>query len=159
MLPCHIFAAVGRHATHDRAHGAVGDLLGFVHRKIFEDRRLQIDVLLRVGIGLFAAEFPRFWSREFGGTRVHGGKPLHAMEDFFDFRISVILLTAHREYEAVAWINILKTKVIEDVSKLFVGALLTTTNAAHQKRIRAHHPLHDIELMHMLLNDVVTRKP
>ena len=49
--------------------------------------------------------------------------------------------------------------IVDVAEERGVGANLTTADSAHEFGMTAHDPLHHIELMHMLLDNVVAGKP
>ena len=57
------------------------------------------------------------------------------------------------------WIFQVGCEVIEDLAINGVGTLLTTTQSHSAGRVSLEGPVHDVQIMHVLFDDMVAGKP
>ena len=87
----------------------------------------------------------------------HGA--FRAVDDLFHFAVRVVLLAAHGSAEAIIGILVMNREVIVDGTERWLGANLATTGGNTTKRRATHRPIHYINIVYVLLNDVVARQP
>lgn len=158
LVPGDGFAAVGGFAAHDTGEGGFGDIAGFVDGVALADAIDEVDVFLFVGVGVGVTEAP--------GAAVGGLDPVAAVtgafgaeDGFFDFIVAVIDLAALAEHADAVGVFEFDGEVVVDVAIDGGGSGLASAEAGGADGVGLEDPVHDIEVMDVLFDDVVTAEP
>src|SRR5690606_38582079 len=128
------------------------DLAAFVERRAGADAAHKVDVLLIVGIDHLAFEFPRLLTPN--PARRHRGA-LGADEAFAHARRGALDLTAKALHARAVGVFILDREVVPGVAVFRIRAALASAHAERFHGRATEGPVHDIEVVHVLLDDVV----
>ena len=160
LVPGDFLAAVGGFAAEDGGEGAFGDVLGLVDGLAFADAGDEVLVFLFVGVdGLFR------WKR-------------HLSPSLGSMMLAQLLVplvpTTHSPTMSLqpliwrAWLNIvmpfgifvLDGEVVEDVAVALAAAGLAAAEGGDGfDGVRADDPVHDVEVVDVLLDDVIAGEP
>src|SRR5690606_24372698 len=144
-------------APEDRGEIALDDLATLVARRAVTDALHQGAVLFHVRVhpgellvlpGLRALD------------RVVGiGAPAGALERLAHLARGAGLLAAHRHHAAAIGVLELHGEVIEDVPVERIGARLAPSHGERADGMATHHPVGDVNIVDVLLDDVIARGP
>ena len=120
---------------------------------------MQINVLNHVWIGVFACKRPCIATAALRAAAGGEHGAFRAVDDLFHFAVRVVLLAAHGSAEAIIGILVMNREVIVDGTECRLGTNLATTGRNTTKRRATHRPIHYINIVYVLLNDMVARQP
>ena len=87
------------------------------------------------------------------------GRASGAGETLADPRAGSLDLAAHAHHARAVRVFEIDGEVVEDVAVLRIGALLPAADADRSDRMAAHHPVGDVDVVHVLFDDVVAGEP
>src|SRR5207248_774632 len=155
----HFLPAVDAHAAHDAGQRRFGDSLGFVDVLAGADGVDQVRVLLDVGddVGLvafvavkrFAADDPLVGKRD----------ALGADDALANAVLGAVHLPAHALDDGAVGVFEFDGFVVVDVAVDFARAGLPAADPVSADRRAVERPVHDVDVVDVLLKDLVAAKP
>ncbi len=159
FVPGDFAAGVAGFAADDAGHGRFGDVLCFVDRIAAADAVDQVGVLELIRRADRFAVAP---SVAFGGRNdvCTIAVAAAALDKLADDILAAVDLPALADHGETVRVFVLNREVIEDVTVAFARSSLATAEAGDcLHRMRAEDPVHDVEIVHVLLNNMIAAEP
>ena len=116
-------------------------------------------MLLDVGVGLLAGELPRMGTGDLRTAGTGQADTFGTGDAFLDTAGRAYLLAAHAQRKSIIRVRVLEAEVVEDVTVLLAGTGLAPADTEDRGRVCLERPVGDIDVVHVLLDDVVTGEP
>ena len=116
-------------------------------------------MLCLVRVVLLASKLPCVLARDRKAIAIRVPLAVGTVDMLADIVDAAVDLPAFGEQLRAARVFKLHAVVVEDVTKLRVGADLTAAHAARLQRVALHRPVDDVEVVHVLLHDVIPGQP
>ncbi len=158
-VPAQGAAGVGAHPAHDRGEAALRDLPPLVEGLARLDARDEVGVLHDVGVRRGLRVLPGLLSLDVAVGAVREGEAGGADHALRDVLRGPRGLPAHAHDARAVRVLVLDGEVVVDVAEHGVGSRGAAAHARALDGVGAEGPVHDVEVVDVLLDDVVARGP